>query len=289
MEKFKRVYIEISNICNLQCSFCPVVDRDKQIMSLELFEKTLSQVAPLTEQVCLHLMGEPLAHPEFSKIIKICEEKNVKINLTTNGILLNRYADLLSTSPAIFQINFSIHSFKDNFKDKSILPYLTDILNFSKLVFERHPEKYINYRLWNILETTTQNESNSEVFKTIAQFFDVEIKEDIDVGSIKSKRIWNRVYLHFDSRFEWPSPLMPIQSTKGFCHALSSHIGIHADGTIVACCLDKEARLNLGNCADKTLEEILNDTRATTMRNGFAQKYLAEDLCQRCTYIKRFQ
>ena len=289
MEKFKRVYIEISNICNLQCSFCPVVDRDKKIMGLPLFEKILKQVAPLTEQVCLHLMGEPLAHPEFEALIKICEQEEVKINLTTNGVLLNRYADLLSTSPAFHQINFSIHSFKDNFKDKSIMPYLTDILNFSKLCFERRPELYINYRLWNIFETNTQNESNKDILKSIANFFDVDIKEDIDVGSIKSKRIWNRVYLHFDSRFEWPHPQMPLQSTKGFCHALSSHIGIHADGTVVPCCLDKEARLDLGNCDTKSLGEILEGQRARTMREGFTARKLAEDLCQRCTYIKRFQ
>jgi len=289
MEKFKRVYIEISNICNLQCSFCPVVDRDKKIMSLDLFEKTLSQVAPLTEQVCLHLMGEPLAHPEFPAIIALCEKYGVKINLTTNGILLNRYAELLTTSTAFHQVNFSIHSFKDNFRDKSITPYLMDILNFSKLAFERKPELYINYRLWNIFETQTQNDSNKDILKSIADFFEVEIKEDIDVGNIKSKRIWNRVYLHFDSRFEWPHPSMPLQSTKGFCHALSSHIGIHADGTVVPCCLDKEARLALGNCAETSLGEILQGMRARTMRDGFQKKFLAEDLCQRCTYIKRFQ
>lgn len=289
MEKFKRVYIEISNICNLQCSFCPVVDRDKKIMGLDLFEKTLSQVAPLTEQVCLHLMGEPLAHPEFPAIIALCEKYGVKVNLTTNGILLNRYADLLSTSTAFHQVNFSIHSFKDNFRDKSITPYLMDILNFSKLAFERRPELYINYRLWNIFETQTQNDSNRDILKSIADFYEVEIKEDIDVGSIKSKRIWNRVYLHFDSRFEWPHPSMPFQSTKGFCHALSSHIGIHADGTVVPCCLDKEARLALGSTQDLSLQDILEGLRARTMREGFRKKFLAEDLCQRCTYIKRFQ
>lgn len=289
MDKFKRVYIEISNICNLQCSFCPVVDRDKLIMSLDLFEKTIKQVAPMTEQVCLHLMGEPLAHPEFLSIIKICEKEGVKVNLTTNGLLLNRYAEILSTSPAIHQINFSIHSFKDNFKDKSIMPYLTDILNFSRLAHERSPEIYINYRLWNIFETTTQNDSNKDILQNIAKFFEVDIKEDIDVGSIKSKRIWNRVYLHFDSRFEWPDPKMPLQSTKGFCHALSSHIGIHADGTVVPCCLDKEARLALGNCSTKSLPDILQDKRAQNMLLGFTQRKLAEDLCQRCTYIKRFQ
>ena len=289
MNKFKRVYIEISNICNLQCSFCPVVERDKKIMGVQMFERIVNEVAPHTEQVCLHLMGEPLAHPEFHAIIKACEAANVKINLTTNGILLNRYSELLSTSPVFHQINFSIHSFKDNFKDRDINPYLLDILKFSKMSQERRPELYINYRLWNIFETRTMNDSNGDILKTIGDFFETTISESIDVSSIKSKRIYNRVYLHFDSRFEWPSPLMPKQSESGFCHAVTSHIGIHADGTVVACCLDKEARLDLGKLPEKSLGEILEGQRARAMKKGFAQKKLVEDLCQRCTYIKRFQ
>jgi MoaA/NifB/PqqE/SkfB family radical SAM enzyme len=289
MSKFKRVYIEISNICNLQCSFCPIVERDKQIMSKELFKQVIFDVAPHTEQVCLHLMGEPLAHPEFLDIIKLCGEAKVKVNLTTNGILLNRYKDLLSTSEVFHQINFSIHAFKDNFKDKDINPYLKDILDFSKMSQELRPDLYINYRLWNIFETNQQNDSNSDILKTMANYFDVEIKSDIDVGSIKSKRIYKRVYLHFDSRFEWPSPLMPIQSTKGFCHGLSSHIGIHADGTVVPCCLDKEARISLGKLPQESLDSVLSGMRARTMLEGFKTQNLVEDLCQRCTYIKRFQ
>jgi len=289
MSKFKRVYIEISNICNLQCSFCPVVDRDKKIMSAETFDRIVNEVAPHTEQVCLHLMGEPLAHPEFRDIIAACEKAGVKINLTTNGILLNRYRELLSSSSAFHQINFSIHAFKDNFKNKDINPYLQDILTFSKEAQEIRPDLYINYRLWNIFETRTMNDSNSDIIQTMANFFETEISEDIDVSSIKSKRIYKRVYLHFDSRFEWPSPHMPKQSETGFCHAISSHIGIHADGTVVACCLDKEARLDLGKLPEMSLGEILAGQRARKMREGFAQKKLVEDLCQRCTYIKRFQ
>jgi hypothetical protein len=234
-------------------------------------------------------MGEPLAHPEFELIVKHCEEAGVKINLTTNGILLNRYKELLSTSTAFHQINFSIHAFKDNFRDKDINPYLLDILNFSKDSQLIRPELYINYRLWNIFETKTQNDSNSDILKTIAQFFETEISEAVDVGSIKSKRIFKRIYLHFDSRFEWPSPLMPKQSEVGFCHALSSHIGIHADGVVVACCLDKEARLDLGKMPEMTLSEVLSGVRARKMREGFVARKLVEDLCQRCTFIKRFQ
>lgn len=289
MKKFKRVYIEITNICNLQCSFCPVVERDKLTMPLTLFEKVIKEVAPYTEQVCLHLMGEPLAHPDFTKIVELCEKENVKINLTTNGILLNRYQDLLTTSKAFHQINFSIHSFQDNFKNKDISPYLLDILNFSKLAHERHPELYLNYRLWNILESTTQSEENFKIFDIISKFYEIEIKNEIDVSNIKSKRIWNRVYLHFDSRFIWPSLSLPPISETGSCHGLKSHIGIHADGTVVPCCLDKEACIKLGNLSLNSLTDILGSKRAEDMKKGFAHKKLLESLCQRCDYIKRFQ
>lgn len=289
MKKFKRVYIEITNICNLQCSFCPVVERDKQIMSPKLFEKLIKDVAPLTEQVCLHLMGEPLAHPEFPLIVELCERENVKINLTTNGILLHRYQDLLTTSPAFHQINFSIHSFKDNFKDKDITPYLLDILNFSKLAHERKPELYLNYRLWNIEDHNIQQDSNLDIINTIANFYQIEINNEIDVASVKSKRIWNRVYLHFDSKFIWPALSLPQIATTGFCHGLTSHIGIHADGTVVPCCLDKEACIKLGKVSETPLTEILNSDRAKNMKEGFRQKKLQESLCQRCDYIKRFQ
>jgi radical SAM protein with 4Fe4S-binding SPASM domain len=288
MKKFKRVYIEITNICNLQCSFCPVVERDKQIMPTGLFEKVIKEIAPLTEQVCLHLMGEPLAHPEFPKIIELCEKENVKINLTTNGILLKKYQNLLTTSTAFYQINFSLHSFKDNFKDKDITPYLLDILDFSKLAFERKPEMYINYRLWNIEDYNQQKDSNLSILDTIANFYQIEIKSDIDVASVKSKRIWNRVYLHFDSKFIWPDLNLPIISTTGTCHGLTSHIGIHADGTVVPCCLDKEACIKLGKIPDTTLTQILNSERATKIKKGFGKKLLEESLCQRCDYIKRF-
>jgi MoaA/NifB/PqqE/SkfB family radical SAM enzyme len=275
--KFKRVYIEISNICNLQCSFCPVVERDKLIMSTSLFEKILTEVSPYTEEITLHLMGEPLAHPEFEKIISIVTENykktNVRANLTTNGILLNRYRDLLIKSEAIRQINFSIHSFEDNFKDRDIMPYLKDILEFSKLSQELRDDLYINYRLWNIKTQNEQASSNAYLIDAINNFFNVEVKKSIDVSSIKSKNIYKKIYFHFDSRFTWPSPNLPILSDKGSCYG----------------CLDKEAIINLGNLSSQSLPSITESERALKIAEGFRHKLLVEDLCKRCPYITRFR
>lgn len=285
---FKRIYIEISNICNLQCSFCPVVDRDKQVMMPANFERVLAQVAPLAEEVCLHLMGEPLTHPEFSRILQICEKKQIPIQLTTNGVVIGKKQNELLSATCIRQINFSIQSYKDNFPDKSLKDYFNPILEFTKLAHDKHPEMYVNYRLWNVGRNELVEKDNEEVFSAVEEFFGVEINRSVHVESIKSKRVWNKLYLHFDSHFEWPSWDLPNQGSVGRCHALINHIGIHADGTVVPCCLDKEAQIPLGNCLEEDLVSILNSDRALKMKKGFLNNQLVEEFCRHCTYIKRF-
>lgn len=285
MAIFNKVYIEISNICNIQCSFCPVVERDKKIMSVEDFKKVITQAAPLAKEICLHLMGEPLAHPQIKEILKICDENSVKIQLTTNGILIKRYQELLLNSKCIRQVNFSLQSYKDNFPNKDLRQYLIPILGFSLMLQEKRPEVYVNLRLWNV---DAESMDNEEIFQEVEKFYDIEIKRSVDVGNIKSKRIWNRVYLHFDSRFEWPDMEIPYQGDKGRCHGILNHIGIHANGVVVPCCLDKEAQINLGNCLEQDLKEILSSKRAQAMKVGFESNKRVEELCKHCSYITRF-
>ncbi len=282
----KRIYIEISNICNVQCSFCPVVERDKEIMSLVEFEKIVSEAAPLAEEICLHLMGEPLAHPNFEEILKITDKYKTKIQLTTNGLLLKRYEELLLSSSVIRQVNFSLQAFKDNFPHKKLDDYLLPILKFVQKAAALRPEMYINFRMWN---QDSSDEDNSDIFEYVEKFFQISINRNIEVGAIKSKRVWNKLYLHFDSRFEWPSLDEEIQGEQGRCNGVLSHIGIHANGVVVPCCLDKEAIINLGNCKEEELSKILVNERTEAMRKGFQNGRLVEELCQKCTYINRFK
>jgi radical SAM protein with 4Fe4S-binding SPASM domain len=284
---FKRIYLEISNICNVQCSFCPVVEKDKKLMSLTEFEETLAQVVPLAEIVCLHLMGEPLAHPKFTQIIELCDRYGAQIDLTTNGILIQRYKELIVHSKCVRQVNFSLQAFRDNFPDRDLDPYLLPVLDFVQLAHNIKPTLYTNLRLWN--QGSIDVGSNEEIFEKIEQYFSVSINRNVEVGIIKSKKIWNRMYLHFDSRFEWPSFLLPHRGTQGRCHGAVNHIGIHADGSVVPCCLDKNAVIKLGSVRDQSLAEILQGERFTKMREGFMNGVLVEELCQRCSYIGRFK
>jgi len=280
-----RIYIEISNICNLQCSFCPKVLSDKKVMGLVEFEEIIKQVVPIAKEVCLHLMGEPLAHPNFLEILDLCEKYHAKIQLTTNGILLKKYEERLLQSSCLRQINFSLQAFQDNFPNKKIENYLLPILSFAKSANEKKPDLYINLRLWNHDGSSVNNE---DIYACIEKQLSLVINKNIEVGAIKSKRIWNRLYLHFDSRFTWPSFDNEFQGSKGKCHGVIDHIGIHADGSVSPCCLDKDAIINLGNCLEDELSNILSSKRVVVMRDGLRNGILVEKLCQHCTYINRF-
>ncbi len=282
---FNRIYVEISNICNVQCSFCPVVDREQKILSVKNFESILKKIKGKTKEICLHLMGEPTAHPQFEEILNICENYNVKVQLTTNGLLIKRKEELILKHHCIRQINFSLQSFQDNFPHKPLKDYLEPIFSFTKQANEKRNDMYINYRLWNIGSEAQENE---EIFKMIEKSFNLEINRKIQVENIKSKKIWNKLYLHFDSRFQWPSLELETISTKGRCHGLGSHIGIHADGSVVPCCLDKEAVLKLGNILEEDLDQILNSKMALEIKNGFDKGILTQELCQKCSFIQRF-
>ncbi len=283
---FKRIYVEISNICNLQCSFCPELDRKKEVLSVSNFEKIILQISSLTEEVCLHLMGEPLIHPELSAILDVCDQYNVKVQLTTNGVIISNKAEILLNSKCLRQINFSIQSYKDNFPEKSLINYFLPIIEFTKNLQRKSPDIYVNFRLWNVGKDSIENDV---IFDIVEKSFAVKLNRKLQVDLIKSKKVLNRLYLHFDSRFDWPNLKRPYQGKKGRCHALTGHFGIHADGTVVPCCLDKDAQIPLGNCLNEDINDILNSKRAILMRKGFGRGELVEELCQHCSYIKRFK
>lgn len=281
---FKRIYLEISNICNVQCSFCPIVERNKLKMSLQEIENIFHKVEAYTNEVCLHLMGEPTAYSELPEVLKLAESFDFKINLTTNGLLIKRYKDVFLESKSLRQVNFSLQAYKDNFPHKELTLYLNPIFNFVEKAMTQRPELYINFRLWNI----GANIENDEILNAVEEKFNLTINREVDVGFKKSKNLLGRLYLHFDSRFEWPNITGEILSEQGRCHGLKSHIGIHADGTVVPCCLDKEAVINLGNIHKDNIQNILSSPMAMEIKHGFENGRLVHDLCKRCDYVSRF-
>ncbi len=288
-KRFKRIHVEISNICNVQCSFCPIVERPKEIMAIDQYQKILDQIVALTDDICLHLMGEPLAHPSIEEILKRTSLAQGKVQITTNGLLIKKLGEMLINQPSLRQINFSLQAFKDNFPQRPLSEYLDPIIDFSNLCFSQRPDVYINYRMWNFGDESFKE--NEDLINYLEEKLNWDkLNREVDVSHIKSKKVFKdkKLYLHFDSRFEWPSPHFPNRSDRGTCQGLRNHFGIHADGSVVPCCLDKEAVITLGNAFEDSIESIIDGPRATSIREGFEKGVLVEDLCKKCTFIQRF-
>jgi radical SAM protein with 4Fe4S-binding SPASM domain len=286
--RYYKVNIEISNICNLQCSFCPEVVRAKKLIDIPLFQRIIEQVAPLTKVVTLHLMGDPLVHPKLSELVEICHRAELEIFFVTNGVLLReKEADLL-LHPALRQVSFSLHSFADNFGTKDSSQYLDRIFRFTENAFDKRPELYINYRLWNLNNPRGMQATNQDVLRRIEERFAVQIPREWDFSQGRAFPLKQRLSMHFDTEFVWPALNLPVLGTQGTCQGLSSHFGILVDGTVVPCCLDKEAAIALGNVMNQPLTQILAGSRAQKMLAGFRKGSLIEDLCRRCNYIERF-
>lgn len=257
-------------------------------MDLDLFENIVEQVAPLTELVCFHLMGDPLVHPKIAEMIDICDSHQAKIFLVTNGVLLRPEKYDLMLHRRFHQINFSLHSFFDNFPDKDPSNYLERIFGFVERALAERPELYLNFRLWNLNDPMGSQNRNVEMLQRLCERFDFTPPSEVDVRKRKSFNIKGRLYLHFDTEFIWPSLDLPVLGTAGRCYGLSSHFGILVDGTIVPCCLDKEGEIPLGHVTDGLIIDTLASSRAQKILRGFKERKLHEDLCQRCQYIERF-
>lgn len=286
--RYYKVNIEISNICNLQCSFCPEVIRAKKLIDVALFQRVIDEVAPLTKVVTLHLMGDPLVHPKLAELVEICHRAQLQIFLVTNGVLLREKEAELLLHPAFRQVSFSLHSFADNFGAKDSSVYLERIFQFTEAAFARRPELYINYRLWNLRNPRGMEATNQDVLRRIEARFGVHVPSEWDLSQGKSVPIKQRLSMHFDTEFVWPALELPTLGVAGTCQGLSSHFGVLVDGTVVPCCLDKEGVIALGNVKDQPLTRILAGARAQKMIAGFRQGHLVEDLCRRCNYIERF-
>lgn len=290
MKKYKKVYLEITNVCNLKCDFCPETKRKAEFISEAAFEQILDQIKPFTDYIYLHVKGEPLLHPNFGRLLDISYEKGFKVNITTNGTLIDKAADTLIAKPAVRQINFSLHSFDGNQKEISKAAYIDSILNFSSRAIAES-NIIISLRLWNLdsaLLAENQRKRNLAIMHKIEEYFKLPYAIQGNLSETKALKLCEQVYLNLDYEFKWPDLQEEEDFNKGTCFGLRQQVAILVDGTVVPCCLDGEGIINLGNINEDKFADIISGKRAESIRLGFCNHKIAEELCRKCGYRKRF-
>jgi len=356
------VYIEITDACNLRCSFCPCGKRGheaisgksqgtrdmtaseartigsdthvtvgaiacgsstsgqdsrrtRHFMPSALFEKCIAGAQEIgARNVYFHVLGEPTLHPGFAHFLKKLEGTPLKHTLTTNGTTIARMAHHILNSPAVRQVNFSTHAYAE--LDRTTAEgLLHDVLDFCRIALVARPDMYINLRLWNIGDATA-GDWNSFAISRINKTFNTQVAPGNFCSRHKSFPVEGRLYIHEDSRFEWPASQAEGKLSEarasmetlepsaqrcdegkqsdagtypaGTCRALDTHAAILHDGRVVACCLDHSGQIALGNIADRGLAEILGLPTARNIREGFEKHELRHPFCQSCSFCKRF-
>lgn len=275
--KFRKIYLEISNVCNLKCSFCPGTTRAPKMMSEAEFRALMPKLRPWSDFLYFHLMGEPLLHPQLERFLQIAGEAGFRVILTTNGTLLERQKELLLASPGLHKVNISLHSFEANEAGMSFASYLDACLSYGQAASGK---KLTVYRLWNQGGLDSKNE---EILRRMDRYFPHPWKVEP-----RGTRIGDRVYLEYGEKFDWPSMEAEESDGRNFCYGLRDQIGVLCDGTVVPCCLDSDGTISLGNLFRQEMEEILHSPLAQEICNGFSQGAAAHPLCRRCGFAKRF-
>ena len=286
MKRFKRVYVEVTNVCNLTCSICPGTKRKQAFMPPESFEEILRKIKPFTDYIYLHVMGEPLLHPEFPELMRISETLGFQINIATNGVFIKKHHDTLMNSKALRQINFSIHCQEIQRNSKIPENYLSDILAFIDDAGKKS-KAYFALRLWNMKQG---DKSNAGLLKQIGEFFHLPFNIEERIAKENGIPIAPNAFLNLAEEFKWPeiNSNSKHSDDKGFCRGLRDHCAILVDGTVVPCCLDKDGTTSLGNIFELEFENITGNEKAQKILDGFSEGKATAPLCKVCEFRKRF-
>ena len=264
----KKIYLEITNGCNLNCNFCIKNKRKVTNITYDNYKYIIDKIKNYTKEIYLHVLGEPLMHKDINNFINYANSQGLLVNITTNGYLINNIKD----NPNIHRINISMHSFNDKY-NINIDDYLNNIFTTIDKIRDK---TFISLRLW------VNSKYNDYILNYINKRYNTNIIEITDNAKIK---ITNNLIIDTFHEFIWPDLNNNYYSTKGHCKGLIDHIGILSDGSIIPCCLDSKGIISLGNIYKDNLIDIFNSKRVKEMINGFKNNYKCEELCRHCKFL----
>ncbi len=259
MPALKKVYVEITNVCNLRCEFCPPVLRPRGFLSRERFGIILGKLSGRTKILYFHIKGEPLLHPGLGSFLDMAREAGFAVHLTTNGILLSERLDALLARPALERVNISLHSLA-GLPEQERKDAVGGIFASIDILAREPSIKVLSLRQW-----------------------------DSSIADKNLVRLGPKLNFHPAERFVWPElPGTVDFGGTGFCYALRDQAGILLDGSVVPCCLDAEGRITLGNIYESDWDEIVASPRARALYKGFSERRVVERLCRTCGFRTRF-
>lgn len=267
--KFKKIYIEITNACNLNCPFCIKNKRKVNYMTIDNYKHIINKIKDHTKEIYFHILGEPLLHPNVIDFIEYATKENLLVNITTNGYLINN----LKNNSNLHRLNISLHSYNESYK-LDLDTYLNNIFNTIDKIKDK---TFISLRLW------VGNKNTEYILKYINKRYHTNINK---LENNTKTKISPNLIIDTFHEFIWPDLNNNYYNEIGKCKGLINHIGILCDGTIIPCCLDTTGVINLGNIYNEDLNTILDKEIVKEMVDNFKKGYKCQELCKHCSFLE---
>ena len=275
---FNKAYLEITNICNLSCSFCKGTDREKCFISEEDFTIVATKLREVTSYLYFHILGEPTLHPNLERFLEICRELDFKVIITTNGTLLSKVGGILLDSPALHKVNISLHALEAN-ENLSFDEYLDGCADFAQKM--SNAGKICVLRLWNGDSDGKYGSGklNDGIMSRLETRFDKALWKE----NTKGYRLSDKLFLEFAERFEWRENT---DDDSVRCYGMRDQIGVLCDGRIIPCCIDCDGAITLGNIFTDDILDVINSPLAKEMAEGFRNGKAVHPYCKKCGFVR---
>lgn len=317
----QRVHIELTNVCDFNCVFCPKSEmkRNYGYMDTSLAKRIVTELKEnkICEKITFHVMGEPTLHPDFFDILSYAQNTGIKIGLTTNGGGLGGEAGKKLLNYDLYQVDISLQTPDDKSfvlrKARALTfdAYLNGILDFFSSYKTRHEDTIFKFRFLNTRFRKRDMEKRTGPIHVISStgelrntfgYWAGRIYDILGVEQGKRetamRRIdklvsykWNVVEIYPNIFFEtyvledWGHAFDNEKihdAWAGYCFGMRDHFSILHNGDVTLCCVDFDGRTKIGNLREASLREILSSEDLGRIIEGFKKFKVVHPYCKRC-------
>ena len=247
-----RMYIESTNICNLQCVMCPnglgQLERQKGYMDWDLFTRIVDEMAPHVQTTTLHIWGEPLLHPRIFDMIAYCTSRGLHSEISTNATLLTEEASHKILAAGLGAIYLCLdgatrETYEQVRRRGDFEQVRANILRFVELKNQVGGGPRVSLQIINIRPTAAE----------VEQFKAIWTIPGVDRVHIKAFDSWGG-QLQEISDLRSADDRVQLPPKRYHCPNLWYHVHIYWDGSLVCCDRDFNALNPLGNVRDGVMK-----------------------------------
>lgn len=309
------VVIYPTSSCNYDCIMCEYAKskrKNHKIMELSLMKKTINECSRFLFKPKPHFsgVGEPLVYSEIKKAMQLCKQKRMKWSMTTNGYLLEKYAEDIVKNNCN-AINTSIHG--DEFENRRITrvkdSFERTVRGIKKLniikkkLGKKKPLVAINcvinnknvQNLKSILNMFMKLPINSVTFQHLV-FYENNLKNNEDFLITKKDKLSKLtefvdfiennkfpVKIHFFPKIK-RKDIIGYYTNKNYPFNMSCvlpwlTVRIHPNGDVKLNC-----STIFGNLKTESLKSIINNKEALKFRNLIKKRKFKAPVCFRCCH-----